>query len=166
MVPNFLGQAASVQLPPFPLQRPGKRRRLRLGKGWPRCSATSPDRAIAAAAQEGGREGEVREHEVHIELVSGDRTGRQERHQAKQAARPPEHLSSLYQVLLQWANPLPWAQLPGVAPPSPGSESLHPLPLRGLGVSVGGVGLGLAGMCGAGGRVWGQVPLLAPTGGL
>lgn len=42
---------------------------------------------------------------------------------------------------MQWGKPLPCAQLPGVAPPSPGSESLHPLPLGGLGVGVGGVGL-------------------------
>lgn len=68
---------------------------------------------------------------------------------------------------MQWGDPLPCAQLPGEAPPSPGSESLHPLPLGGLGVGMGGAGLGLAGMCGAGGwESGGQVSLPAPTGGL
>lgn len=71
-------------------------------------------------------------------------------HQAGWAAHSPEFLI-IYQIPVQWENPLPCAQLPGVAPPSPGSESLHPLPLRGLGVGVGWVGLGWAGMCGAGG---------------
>lgn len=65
-----------------------------------------------------------------------------------------------------WGNPLPCAQLPGVALPSPGSESLHPLPLGGLGVGTGGAGLGLTGMCGAGGwESGGQVSLPSPTGG-
>lgn len=66
-------------------------------------------------------------------------------------AHSPGCHSSLYQVLVQWGDPRPSAQLPGLASPSPGSESLHPLPLGGLGVCMGGVGLGLAGMCGAGG---------------
>lgn len=73
-----------------------------------------------------------------------------------------QSLSLLCQVLVQRGNPLPCAQLPGVAPPSPGSESLHPLPLGGLGVGVGGVGL--AGMCGAGGRVGDRFPSLPPLG--
>lgn len=68
-------------------------------------------------------------------------------------------------------SPLPCAQLPpapgGGGPPSLGSESLHPLPLGGLGVAMGGAGLGLAGMCGAGGWESGElVSLPAPTGGL
>lgn len=84
---------------------------------------------------------------------NGTRPDRRQIHQS---------LSLLCQVLVQWGNPLPCAQLLGVAPPSPGSESLHPLPLGGLGVGVGGVGL--AGMCGAGGRVGDRFPSLPPLG--
>lgn len=142
--------------PRFSLQRPGKRR-LRLGRGGPGRSATSPDsNSSSSTGRQQGRE------TFHITLVSGDRMGRQERHQAGQAASPPERLSSFYQVVVQWGNPLPCAQLPWVAPPSPGSESLHPLPLGGLGVGMGGAGL--AGMCGAGGRVGDRSPSLPPLG--
>lgn len=70
------------------------------------------------------------------------------------------------QVLVQRGDPLPCAQLLE-PPPSPGSESLHPLPLGGLGVGMGRAGLDLAGMCGAGGwESGGQVSLPAPAGGL
>lgn len=52
---------------------------------------------------------------------------------------------------MQQGHPLPCVQLPGWPLSSPGSESLHPLPLGGLGVGMDGEGLGLAGMYGAGG---------------
>lgn len=98
-----------------------------------------------------------------MELVSGDRTGRQD---WPQANGQHVHQSASHHFIKSSCNGLTptLCPAPGVAPPSPGSESLHPLPLGGLGMRVD--GMGLAGMCGAGGRVWGQVPLRVPTGGL
>lgn len=168
-VPSFLGQVASVLLP-LPIPSKGLGREGRGSGQRTRHSATSSDSNSSSSTGRQAGSGKPENTTPTSHWLQGTRWGGGNGTGA--GTRPDEwhihqSVSSLYQVLVQWGNPLPCAQLPGGGPPSPGSESLHPLPLGGLGVGVGGAGLGLAGMCGAGGwESGGQVPLPAPTGGL
>jgi len=147
--PRFLGQVASVLLPacfpPLP------------GKAW-EAKAEAPDGGPgpvaptrAAAALGGRRGGAVSRTQHPRRRLQGTRRGGRKGTGA--GTRPGEwhihqSVSSRAQVL---------GQTPCPAPSSPGWPSLPwlrvsaPPPLGGLGVGVGAAGLGLAGMCGAGG---------------
>lgn len=146
--PTFCTKLLQFSFPPLSLQRPGKRRR-RLGRREPGCSATSPDRAVAATAQEGRRGGTSSTSHWFQGTTWG---GRKDTRAALIPLPRPSAVGT--------SCPVP---IPGVAPPFPGSVSAPPSPRR----PGGGDGWG-----GPGWNVWswwesgGQVPLCAPTGGL
>lgn len=152
--PTFCTKLLQFSFPPFPPKAWEEKAEAQEERARVLSHLTRQSNSSNSTGRPQGRD------KFHITLISGHHMGRQEGHQAGQAASPPERLSSLCHVLVQWVPP---ALCPSLGWPLPSlAQSLHPLPLGGLGVGMGGVGL--AGMCGAGGRVGDRSPSVPPLG--